>query len=187
MMEKTWITKSSFLFGGVDMYQKFGLQITDDGLPNDVLMPYLRARKRTIPQRHGAYDYGAEYYNERTIPWQLVTTRVISRENSREIAYILSKKAEIRFWNEPDKYYIGRIYEAPNLEQIRRVGNRFPVVFVCEPFAYRSTITEQFIDRRYAPNYQGTAPTPTYIVIENVGEQNIINIQITQMDRKDIY
>ena len=186
-MEKSWQTKSSFLFGNIDMYQKFGLQITKDGLPNDVLLPYLRARKRTIPMRHGAYDYGAQYYDERPVPWNLVTTKVLSREDTREIAYVLSKKTEIRFWTEPEKYYVGRIYEPPELEVIRNIGNRFPVIFVCEPFAYRNTFTEFFTNRRYVPNYQGTAPTPTYIVIENVGSGNITNIRITQTNRKDTY
>ena len=187
MMEKNWLTKSSFLFGNVDMYQKFGLQITQDGLPQDVLIPYLRARKRTIPLRHGTYDYGAQYYDERPVPWNLVTTKVLTREDTREIAYVLSKKTEIRFWNEPDKYYIGRIYEAPPLEVIRNTGNRFPVIFVCEPFAYRNTYTKAFENNRFIPNYQGTAPTPTYIVIDNVGRGNAVTIQITQTNRKENY
>lgn len=184
---KNWETRSSFLFCGIDMYQQFGLQITKDGLPNDVLIPYLRARKVKIPLRHGSYDYGAQYYDERPLPWNLVTTRVLSRDATREIAYMLSKKGEIRFWNEPDKYYIGRIYEAPELEIIRNIGNRFPVIFVCEPFAYRNTFTRNFVNNRYVPNYEGTAPTPTYIVIENTGSGNVVNIQITQTNRKENY
>ena len=38
-MDKNWLTRSSFTFGGVDMYTEFGIQLTDDGLPKDVLIP----------------------------------------------------------------------------------------------------------------------------------------------------
>ena len=185
-MDKNWLTRSSFTFGGVDMYAEFGIQLTDDGLPKDVLIPGLRSRKQQIPQRHGAYDYGAEYYDERSIGIRCVTTRILTRADTREIAYALSKKAELRTWNEPDKYYIGRIYQAPDLEQLRTIGNRFPLIFICDPFAYGETKTEQMPSLVYLPKYRGTAATPTYIVIENIGETAAVNIQITQTNRKEV-
>ena len=186
-MTDTWQNKGSFLFGTVDMYLTFGIKLAENSFPVDVLIPELRSRKVTIPLRHGSYDYGAQYYNERGIQITCVTNRTVTRDEVREIAYILSKKSEIRFWNEPEKYYIGRVYEPPTLEQLRNVGNRFTMNFICEPFAYRNTFTEFFIDQRYIPNYQGTASTPTYIVIENIGSGNISNIRITQTNRKDSY
>ena len=175
-----WQTKSSFLFGTTDMYQKFGISISEDGLPDDVLKPQLRERKVVVPMRNGAYDYGAHWYDERPLTVTCVTVKAGTRDDAREMAYILSKKAQIRFWNEPDKYYVGRIYTAPGLEILRKVGNKFTLNFVLEPFAYGDVVETSFTDRRYIPNYKGTAPTPTYIVIENVGSGNITNIQITQ-------
>lgn len=182
-----WQNSGSFLFGSVDMYQRFGLKLAEKSIPQDVLMPGLRPRKQTIPQQHGEYDFGAQYYDERAIEIECVTNRVISRDESREIAYILSKKAEIRFWTEPEKYYIGRVYDPPTLDQLRNVGQHFILTFICEPFAYRNTFTQYFVNNRFVPEYQGTAPTPTYIVIENVGSGNVVNIQITQTNRKDSY
>lgn len=182
---RDWQTASSFLFGTTDMYQTFGIQITEDGMPQELLIPGLRQRKVTIPLRSGSYDYGAKYYDDRPIPVICVTTRVISREESREMAYVLSKKVQIRFWTEPDKYYVGRVYTAPPLEQIRNVGFRFTLNFDLEPFAYRNTITMPFDGQQFTPNYQGTAPTPTYIVIENVGSGNARNIQITQTIKRE--
>ena len=184
---ENWENSGSFLFGTVDMFQQFGLKLADKSIPQDVLMPGLRSRKQTIPQRHGEYDFGAQYYEERAIEIECVTNRVISRDESREIAYILSKKAEIRFWTEPEKYYIGRVYDPPTLDQLRNVGHHFTLTFICEPFAYRNTFTQYFENNRFVPEYQGTAPTPTYIVIENVGSGNVVNIQITQTNRKDSY
>lgn len=184
-MVGTWENSGSFLFGNVDMFKTFGIKLTEGSMPKDVLLPDLRSRKQTIPLRHGAYDYGAKYYEERGIQIECVTNRVISRDDSRELAYVLSKKSEIRFWTEPGKYYIGRVYEAPSLEQLRNVGNRFPLIFVCEPFAYGATKTENFVDAQYTPSYHGTAPTPTYIVIENTGEANAVNLVITQTIKKE--
>lgn len=181
----TWQNKSSFLFGAVDMYQRFGITIADNGEPQDTMLPELRPRKVTAPLRNGAYDFGAHYYDERAISITCVTVKAVTRDDAREMAYILSKKSEIRFWNEPDKYYIGRIYQAPGLEVLRNVGNRFSLTFVCEPFAYGLTTTEQMQNLVYLPEYKGTAPTPTYIVIENTGTSNAVNVQIVQTNRKD--
>lgn len=185
-MSEPWQENGSFLFGAVDMFATFGIKMTETSIPHDVLIPDLRARKVTIPQRHGAYDYGARYYDERPIEIECVTKRIISHAEVREIAYILSKKSEIRFWTEPDKYYIGRVYQAPTLEQLRNVGNRFSLVFVCEPFAYGETKTDSFTGLRYTPSYKGTAPTPAYIVVENTSESgNAVDIVITQTIRRE--
>lgn len=179
-MSYTWQDKSSFLFGITDMYTTFGIQIADDGMPNDVLKPQLRERKVTVPLRNGSYDYGAKYYNERPFTINCVTVKAGTRDDAREMAYTLSKKSQLRLWNEPDKYYVGRIYQAPDLECLRKVGNRFTLNFMLEPFAYRNTITQPFTNRIYIPEYEGTADTPTYIVIRNIGTGNAVNLQITQ-------
>lgn len=188
-MSFTWQNKSSFLFGTVDMYRIYGIMLTDDGMPQDVILPQLRERKVTVPLRNGSYDYGAHYYNERAIQITCVTTRVLTRDESRQMAYTLSKKEQIRFWTEPNKYYVGRVYSPPSLEQLRNIGFRFPLTFVCEPFAYGLTKTESFTstgsDLSYTPNYQGTAPTPTYIVITNTGNGNAKNIQIIQTIKRE--
>lgn len=181
----TWQNKSSFLFGGIDMYQRFGISLADNGMPEDVLMPSLRPRTVTIPLQSGEYDYGAKYYDMRSVQIPCVTVKAGSRDDAREMAYILSKKRQIRFWHEPEKYYVGRVYTAPGLDVLRNVGNRFILDLRMEPFAYRNTITDNFSGNQYIPNYEGTAPTPTYIIIENVGAFNAVNIRITQIERKD--
>ena len=114
-----------------------------------------------------------------------VTTRIIERAGVREISYLLSKKGTIRIWNEPGKYYVGRLYDAIELEQLRRVGNRFALVFSCEPFAYGETIQRNF-QGLYAPNYTGTAATPTRIEITNTGVRDAVGIRIMQIDKKVI-
>lgn len=184
-MSFTYIDKSSFLFGTTDMFQTFGIQISDDGMPNDVLKPQLRERKVTVPLRNGSYDYGAHYYDERPFSLNCVTVKAGTRDDAREMAYILAKKSQLRLWNEPDKYYVGRVYQAPSLDCLRKVGNRFTLNFLLEPFAYGETYTKSFVDRRFIPDYKGTADTPTYIVIRNTGSGNAVNIQITQSIKQE--
>ena len=175
-MEKNWLTKSSFKFGTTDMFQRFGIMLT--GEPEDVLLPALRPRKVKIPNRHGEYDFGAKYYEERGLKLPCTTVKTRDRISVREISYLLSKKSEIRVWNEPEKYYIGRIYDATVLNQIRNIGNEFDLVFVCEPFAYGSHITKSFSNNAVTVEYQGTAETPAVITITNTGSAKARRIQI---------
>jgi len=181
----------SFSFGGIDMYDEYGIMILDTGMPKDSFIPAIRSRKVAIPRRHGEYDFGAKYYEDRTLTLNCVTAKKLNdysfRAYIREVAYALSKKSEIRLWNEPDKYYVGRLYDEIELTQMRDLGNIFTLNFTCEPFAYGQTKYEAFTDRQYIPNYKGTAPTPAYIEIVNKGSVPIKNIRISQINRRETY
>ena len=184
----------SFKFGNTDMYDTFGIMLIDSGMPEDLFIPSIRERKVEVPNRHGSYDFGAKYYNERELtlkciaaePERVGFSMANIRQYVREITYVLSKKAEIRLWNESEKYYVGRLYDATDLIQLRDLADEFELHFICEPFAYGETMTKPFYNRQYIPDYQGTAPTSTYIVIRNTASSgNVTNIKITQIDRKD--
>ena len=56
--------KFSFEFGNVDMFTAYGFRIRKR---HRVLKPPLRERKIIIPERSGAYDFGAKYYDEITL------------------------------------------------------------------------------------------------------------------------
>ena len=187
----SYIDNGSFKFGTVDMYDTFGIMIVDTSVPEDYMIPAIRTRKITVPNRSGKYDYGAKYYDERPLTLNCVTTNKETgstfRAYIREIAYVLSKKNEIRLWNEPDKYYIGRVEKEITLTQLRDIGNVFTLEFTCEPYAYGVTRTKPFVNRVLDPEYAGTDVTPTYIEIVNIGNADAVNIRISQIDRKDTY
>lgn len=160
----------SFEFAGTDMFTAYGLRIRKK---HDVLKPPLRERKIVIPSRSGAYDFGARYYDERTLLVECDTIRQLTADDKRELAFLLSQKGTIRFWDEDDKQYIGRIYDAAEVERVGGIGTYFPLTFICDPFAYK---TESTFDARGGGNadhititvdYQGTAPTPGKIVFRN--------------------
>ena len=187
----SYIEHGSFKFGSIDMYDTYGIQILDSSMAKDLLLPAVRPRKVTVPLRHGQYDYGAKYYDERSLVLNCVTILNYSdteaRSFAREIAYALSKKNRIRIWNEPNRYYIGRVEKEIELEQTRDVGNVFNIEFTCEPFAYGDTVSKNFENQTLTPNYIGTAQTPTIIEITNTGSTNISGITIKQVIRKDSY
>lgn len=176
------MTNDSFTFGGVDMYERYGIRV----LHYDVLLPQLRRRKVTIPKRHGTYDYGAKFYDDRLIRVECDTRRALPKDEIRELAYTLSKKNQLRFWNEPDKYYIGRVYDTAELNYIGDIGYEFALTFECDPFAYGNIVAVP-ISGSLRPQYQGTAPTPTRLTITNVGAEAVSKIQIRIREIGDVY
>lgn len=177
------MTNDSFEFGGVDMAQRFGIYV----IAYDVLMPALRQRKVVVPQRSGAHDFGAEYRDERKIRIECDTRINLTRHDLRELAYLLSKKNTIRIWDDPDVYYIGRIYDAPDLTNIS-IGFEFALAFECEPFAYGPVKTISIVGStatRIA--LDGTEKTPTRISITNNGDVDAVGIQIRLRKRKETY
>lgn len=178
------MTNDSFTFGNVDMYAEYGIRV----LHYDTLLPPLRPRKVIIPKRSGAHDYGAKYYDERTIRVECDTRSGLTKDEVRELAYTLSKKNRIRFFNEPDRFYIGRIYDPSELNYIGSIGHEFTLTFVCEPFAYSEPVGYAMTGGvSMRPEYLGTAPTPTRITIVNNGDGDVVGVQIRIRERSDTY
>lgn len=169
------MTKHSWSFNGVDMLEKYGLILEEPF--DDKLQPRLRERKLVVPKRSGAYDYGAKYYDEREVIVKCASVKLLTRNDVRKLAKELSVKGELRDWHEPDKYYVGRMYESPDIERLAGVGKRFQLEFVCEPFAYGRQVTSTFINQ-IKMSYDGTASTPVHIVIKNTSGTDIKGLTI---------
>ncbi len=173
----------SFTFGGVDMRKEYGVWIT----AYDVLLPPLRSHKITVPGRSGAYDYGSNEYGERTLRLNCDTRTGKTRAQMRQIAYVLSRKNRIALWREPDKTYVGRLYDPSELEDLGQVVYKFALTFLCEPFAYGETKDVVLEGDTWTANYGGTARTPTRIQITNTGTTNATGIQISVAERRDSF
>lgn len=176
------MTSDSFEFGRVDMYREYGIRM----LHYDPLLPQLRRRKLVIPKRSGSYDFGAKYYDDRPVRVECDTRRALTKAEIRELAYILSKKNSLRFWDEPELYYIGRVYDTSDLDYIGSIGYEFTLTFECDPFAYGQAIQSEF-GNTFCPQYGGTAPAPTRIVVRNASDHAITGIQIRIRERGEIY
>lgn len=106
------MTGDSFSFGRYNSVDDWGLMV----IAYDYLLPPKRARKITIPGRSGSYDFGAKNWEERTLRMTCTLTRQVTKAEFREIIYALSKKARLRLWNEPDKYYIAELYDPAEVQ-----------------------------------------------------------------------
>ena len=167
----------SFTLNGVDMRERFGL-IAESF--DDVLTPSLRPRKVVTPFRDGAYDYGAEHYDERVLTIHCASP-ILSREDCRALSLSISEKSDIVRWDEPDKHYVGRVYDPAEIERIAGRAKRFSIPFVCEPFAYGAQRTEKFINRSPLA-YMGTARTFPLITITNTNAFPINGLAITMRE-----
>ena len=108
---------------------------------NRPLLPSLRKRELIIPGRHGAYDFSDNTYENRIIEVELKyigTSFTELRTRARTIAAWLSGyngSKNLVFDDEPDKYYVGKIYSAVGLQSLFTIG-QCTIQFECEPFAY---------------------------------------------------
>jgi phage-related protein len=176
------MTDCSFEINDVDMFEEFGMMLIFE---NPQIQPQLRPRKITIPQRSGAYDYGAQYYDERELTLNCYIEGEFSTAQKDELSYLLSKKVNITLWNTPDRYYSGRIY---NITQTDPVGEDImtyiDLTFVCDPFAY-GALEEVLFEGCLTPTYNGTASTPTRLDITNNGTVDVSTVRISIRRRRD--
>ena len=176
------MTGDSFSFGKYNSMDDWGIKV----MAYDVLLPKKRARKLKIPGRSGSYDYGAKNWEERPLRIQCMLTRQMTKGEFREIAYHLSKKAPLRLWNEPDKYYIAELYDAPEVKDYyMEIAREFELEFTCEPFAYGSQVVSPIKNGRNKIEYKGTAETPCMIILKNTSASNVVNLTITAIKKKE--
>lgn len=64
--------------------------------------------------------------------------------------------------DEPGKYYVGKVEDQVDLEQAFLLG-KFSLTFRCEPFAYGTEVTSNFVSDSVTVNNAGTRPTPAII------------------------
>ena len=158
------MTPNSFTFGHINSMDQWGIKV----IAHDVFMPQRRERKQQIPHRNGMYDYGGRYFEERELTLDCLLTRQIRKAEFREIIYELSRKRSIYLWNEPDKYYIGQLYEPAEVAEFpAEIMREFSLVFLCEPFAYGRQTQISLVRGHNPLSYGGTAETPCLIRIKN--------------------
>lgn len=170
----------SFLFRGHNMKTEFGIWCRK----KDFLLPPMRRQKIEIPFRDGAYEFYGDYYGERIIECLCDMREGMPRDKLRYLAKLFNMKSRIVFWDEPGKYYVGRIYDDKGINQITRGIREFTLSFQCDPFAYGpQSIHSLPIRFEDADVYNGTSQTPTRIVIENTGETPITQVIINVKSR----
>jgi len=126
----------TFSFNSIDSYADF--QIVSKSVDRPIL-PSLTKREISVPGKQGTYDFGGGTYENRivSVDIQFVGTSFNDlRLRARNIAAWLSQTTykELIFLDEPDKFYLARIYDPVSLENFFRLG-KATVQFECRPFA----------------------------------------------------
>lgn len=136
------------------------------------------------------YDYGSKYYNERNLKIRCVWIGKAKREDVREISMWLSEKNKIVLPQEPDKYYVGELYDSNELimhynsNSYTTTDGEFELNFICEPFAYKKIPPVPINSGINHLEYNGTVETPTLIVLKNNNNFTVNNLQIIITKRK---
>lgn len=129
-----------FIFNSLYSFDNFGI------IAKTVNRPLLPAKRRTnviIPGRNGSYTFDDNTYDDIVIP---VIIQYVSddfpdlRLRARVISAWLSQvdHKPLVFTDEPDKYYLAKIYDALSVEKIVNLvpGEKTTVQFECHPLAY---------------------------------------------------
>jgi len=145
----------------------------------DPLTPTKRERKTQAPFRHGTFSQGAGYYDDRVVPIECHLTKTHTKEELRRIIAVLSRRIRIYFWDEPDKFYVGELFEEVDVDVFpKRVNAEFTLPFVCEPFATGPAQRVPLV-RGYNPiSYNGTQETATLFILRARGG-NVQNPVVT--------
>ena len=168
------IPGDSFTFAGVNSLEAWGIKV----VAYDVFGPQKRDRKQQIPFRHGSYDYGKKYYNNRTIRLDCMTEiKPLSKSDMREVIYWLHQKSALYLWDEPDKYYIGELLESVEVEVLPKyIKQRFVLPMICDPFAYKAHTSRPLTSGINTVDYKGTVESPTMIILRNINEVSVSNV-----------
>ena len=172
----------SFEFVGKNSIDNFGIYVDDI----DEFIPPKRSNKTMIPGKSGAYKHNTKnVYDERGARLKCYCFREYTRSEFREIAYWLNQKGKLILWDEPEKYYIGEIFNGDEITWENTFGARpFELLFVCEPFAYKDASTTVITNGFNEIAYAGTEESPTLIVLRNVSGRTISNVEIVAMNKK---
>lgn len=173
------LPEMSFNFGKYNSLRDLGIICEI----HDTLLPSKRERKVEIPGRNGMYDFGSINFDERVIECECKLIEEIPKSKLREVAYKLSGKKPLTFWDEPDKYYIAELFDPTEIDNIAdRLWLEFTLTFTCEPFAYGETISQPITDGQNPISYKGTAESDCVIIIRNRSNSSLSNITITAIE-----
>ena len=157
----------------------------------DFLMPPKRERRKRIPFRHGSHKSDGTFFDDRQLRlrcfWLNDKVQNLSRADVREITEWLSRQGRIVLDCEPDKHYVGELFDPAALavrydmaqEEIRTTHGEFEIIFTCDPFAIGARNTLPISRGNNAIEYSGTAESPTLIILRNPNPFPISTIVLT--------
>ena len=144
-----------------------------------------RSRKRQIPFTHGSHEVGNQnFFSDKTLDVECHLTELMSKAEYREVISVLSRRLRLYFWDEPEKYYEGELFDEISIDVFpKEVRREFTLSFQVRPFAFGEQNRVR-LQRGVNPiTYTGTAEAPTLIIIRNTNNHNLVNPVVTAVNR----
>ena len=171
------------IYNSKKSYDDFGIIAKSVNRP---LLPAKRNSEVVVPGHNGSYDFSDDSpYENIIIP---VVIQYISdtfsdlRSRARNIAAWLGQTSykPLIFTDEPDKYYLAKIYDAVSVEKIVNLtpGETATVNFECQPLAFGELITSIFVNDFVVTTNIGTYQTS--LIIEAVFTADASEFKITK-------
>lgn len=159
-----------FAFNGQHSSSDFGIVVKSI---NRSMLPGMIKKEISIPGRHGTYDFSDNVYENRVISIGIsykASSYNDLREKVRDLAVWLSQQTykELIFDDEPDKYYLAKVYPSVSFENMMKLGKTM-IEFTCQPHALsiETTATDIILD--------SDTPLDSDIILDS-GDDYIINI-----------
>jgi phage-related protein len=174
------ISKDSFTFGNINSFERFGIKV----IAHDVFSAEKRPRNVQIPFRHGRFDFGEKFFDQKIVRLDCELTTPLTKHEMREVIFWMSRRSSLWLWDEPDKHYIGELIETVDVNVFpKEVSRQFELPLICEPFAFSSQERIPLQRDINLIDYEGTAETPTLIVIRNPNDHAITNLTLTAVQQ----
>lgn len=167
--------------------QDFGIIMRSKNRP---ILPAVRQQYEEIQGKHGSIDFSDDTLDDKIIEVDCTfIERSIPdlRNKARQIAAWLYGKGELVFDDEPDLYYVGRLVNQIDLEQMVCLG-RFTLQFRCHPLAQAvEFVADIYLDsditlyrnlRLDGDYYSFTVTSPTTVEVNNWGTAPVIDLVI---------
>lgn len=136
----------------MDYFVFNGIKSTDKNIVllnyEPIFLPQRNIDYEFVSGRHGSIEYDDGTYQDIIIQAECSILGDSEEDvivNARYARHWLSQKGQLSFWDEPQRFYIGRIVNQIPLERQVMWGN-VNLLFRCEPFAYFfKTMSEEII------------------------------------------
>lgn len=120
----------------------------------------LKSRIVSVPQKPGAYNYGKPEIGHLVIEVSVVFTASDNEtyhDLRREISAWLyrDEEVELRFDDEPDKYYMAQFSEESDINRIGSSGSATLIFIASDPYAYGETKTQRIANPGVAFRREG--------------------------------
>ncbi len=147
---------------------------------NRMILPAFSDQFENITGRSGSYLFPGDL-QDRTIEVDCYipeSTLANLRSKARDVAAWLavSSRAQLIFDDEDDKFYLARLANQVDLQQLFALGE-FPLHFRCDPYAYAVTETDQTIFGSATVTNAGNQPVSPLLICTMTGA--VSNLTIT--------